>query len=104
MSIRICFRTACVLVMLVLMGCEDLNELKTLRIAVNPWPGYGYFAVVEEREYTSVLEIVETASLSDSVRAFNRGQVDMLGGTLAELAAINHSGKRTASAVPEVAY
>lgn len=99
MSIRICFRTACVLVMLVVMGCEDLNESKTLRIAVNPWPGYGYFAVVEEREYTSVLEIVETASLSDSVRAFNRGQVDMLGGTLAELAAINHSGKRTASAV-----
>ena len=55
-------------------------------------------------EYTSVLEIVETASLSDSVRAFNRGQLDMLGGTLAELAEINHSGKRTASAVPEVAY
>lgn len=86
-----------------LAGCDSL-EPTTLRLAVNPWPGYGYFAISREQGFLSgpdapQLEIVETASLSDSIRAFNRGQVDMLGGTLAELAVINFTGKRDARAV-----
>jgi len=90
--------------MLALTGCQDLDRPDGFRLAVNSWPGYGYFAVARERGLlgkpgTPELEIVETASLSDSVRAFKRGQVDMLGGTLAELAAINQSGNRAASAV-----
>ena len=104
MRVGIRQKIVCVLVILVLAGCQDLDHPDGLRLAVNPWPGYGYFAVARERGLlgkpgTPELEIVETASLSDSVRAFKRGQVDMLGGTLAELAAINQSGNRTASAV-----
>lgn len=105
MRVGIRWKIVCALVVLLsLAGCEDLDNPDTLRLAVNPWPGYGYFAVARERGLLGKpgmpeLEIVETASLSDSVRAFKRGQVDMLGGTLAELAAINQSGKRAASAV-----
>ncbi|KXS54378.1 MAG: hypothetical protein AWU57_1235 [Marinobacter sp. T13-3] len=104
MRVGIRQKIVCVLVMLALAGCQDLDRPDGLRLAVNSWPGYGYFAVAGERGLlnepgTPVLEIVETSSLSDSVRAFKRGQVDMLGGTLAELAAINQFGNRAASAV-----
>ncbi|MGM0952796.1 MAG: ABC transporter substrate-binding protein [Pseudomonadota bacterium] len=86
-----------------LSGCDNLTP-STLRIAVNAWPGYGYFAIAKEQGFLSgpeapALEIVETASLGDSIRAFNRGQVHMLGGTLAELASINLAGKRSARAI-----
>ncbi len=86
-----------------LAGCDSFTP-PTLRIAINSWPGYGYFAIAKEQDFLSGqdapgLDIVETASLGDSIRAFNRGQVDMLGGTLAELASINLAGKRSARAI-----
>ena len=84
-------------------GCSD-SQTSTLRIAVNPWPGYGYFAIAEEKGLFAEagaldVEIIETASLGDSVRAFERGQVDLIGGTLAELSDINHHGRRPARAI-----
>ena len=96
----------CLLILVVLLGltgCNGSNSTE-LRIAVNPWPGYGYFAVAQERGFLSTpgtpqLEIIETASLSDSLRAFERGQADLIGGTLAELADINSHGRRAATAI-----
>lgn len=60
-----------------LAGCGNL-EPSALRLAVNPWPGDGYFAIAQEQGFlagsdTPTLEIVETAFLGDSIRAFNRG-------------------------------
>ena len=87
----------------VLAGCVSPEETD-LRIAVNPWPGYGYFAVAEAQgmfaESSDLdVEIIETASLGDSLRAFERGQVDLIGGTLAELTDINAHGRRPAKAI-----
>ena len=92
-----------VLVSLGLTGCNG-PDTSTLRIAVNPWPGYSYFAVAEAQgmfaESSSLdVEIIETASLGDSLRAFERGQVDLIGGTLAELTDINAHGRRPAKAI-----
>ena len=86
-----------------LAGCAP-EANPELKLAVNPWPGYTYFAVAEENGFVAEaegleLEIVETASLSDSLRAFERGQVDLIGGTLAELSDINSHGKRPARAI-----
>lgn len=91
------------LVTLVLAGCET-PEPDPLRLAVNAWPGYQYFALAKQKGFATSagvdeLTIVETASLTDSVRAFERGQVDMIGGTLAELADINSHDTREARAV-----
>ncbi|MFO7809427.1 ABC transporter substrate-binding protein [Guyparkeria sp.] len=82
----------------------DSPESSKLRLAINPWPGYGYFAVAQEQgfldgENAVELDIVETASLKDSLRAFERGQVDLIGGTLAELTDINAHGRRDARAL-----
>ena len=87
----------------VLAACVP-SEDENLRIAVNPWPGYSYFAVAEAQGIFAHsdgldVEIIETASLGDSLRAFERGQVDLIGGTLAELADINAHGRRPAKAI-----
>jgi len=86
-----------------LIACSE-PERPTLRLAINPWVGYGFFGLAEERGFLASpsaprLEIIETTSLSDSVRAFERGQVDMIGGTLAELVDINAHGNRAARAI-----
>jgi NitT/TauT family transport system substrate-binding protein len=90
-------------VTLLLVGCET-PQPDPLRLAVNGWPGYQYFALAKQKGFidsadVDELTIVETASLTDSVRAFERGQVDMIGGTLAELADINSHRTRDARAV-----
>lgn len=89
--------------LLCLGGCER-PQPEPLTIAVNAWPGYQYFAVAEEQGFAEEagfagIRIVETASLADSVRAFERGQVDLIGGTLAELADINSHHVRDARAI-----
>lgn len=86
-----------------LTGCLS-NDDRSLRIAVNAWPGYAYFAAGREAGFFSrpglpELRIIETTSLIDSVRLFERGKVDMIGGTLAELAHINRKGRRQAKGV-----
>ncbi|AGY91199.1 hypothetical protein SPICUR_00870 [Spiribacter curvatus] len=84
-------------------ACEPAEEPE-LRIGLSPWIGYSYFSVANERGYTADsdalnLEIVEVASQRDAVRAFERGQVDLIGATLAELADIKAGGRRSARAV-----
>ncbi len=86
-----------------LTACNN-SEPTELRLGINPWPGYGYFAVAKEQGFLDGdnavnLDILETSSLSDSLRAFERGQVDLIGGTLAELADINAHGRRSARAI-----
>lgn len=85
------------------LACEPAEEPE-LRIGLSPWIGYSYFSVANERGYTADsdalnLQIVEVASQRDAVRAFERGQVDLIGATLAELADINAGGRRPARAV-----
>lgn len=84
-------------------GCLP-NDDEPLRLAVNAWPGYAYFAAGRDAGFFSrpelpELRIIETTSLIDSVRLFERGKVDMIGGTLAELAHINRRGRREAKGV-----
>lgn len=88
----------------VLLGGCERPEPEPLRIAVNAWPGYQYFAIAQEQGFAEQaglpgIRLVETASLADSVRAFERHQVDLIGGTLAELVRINSGDGREARAV-----
>ncbi|MFZ4573366.1 MAG: ABC transporter substrate-binding protein, partial [Phycisphaerales bacterium] len=60
-----------------------------LRVAISPWPGYEFarLAVAKgffEQEGVRV-QLVQTSSLDDSRRAYERGQVDGMFGTIVEL-------------------
>lgn len=60
-----------------------------LRIAINAWPGYEFATLAREKGFFAEegveVEILELSSLSDSRRAFERGQVDGFFATLVEV-------------------
>lgn len=69
-------------------GCGG-SPAPPLRIAISPWPGYELLYLAQERGFFAEsnvdVRIVETASLGDARRAFERGQVDGMAVTLVEL-------------------
>ncbi|WP_423893643.1 ABC transporter substrate-binding protein [Candidatus Pelagadaptatus aseana] len=71
-----------------LSGCGNSDQDHTIRIALNPWPGYEYLYLAEQKgffkEEGANIEIVQLMSLSDSQRAYTNGRVDGLASTLIE--------------------
>ncbi len=79
----------CLLVLLV-SGCSFFSKKTApLRIALNAWPGYEFLYLAHEKGFYKELgletEIVQFASLADARKAFERGQVDVVGTTLVEV-------------------
>ncbi len=60
-----------------------------LRVGLNPWPGYEFLFLAQEKGYFAQegvpVRLVELGSLADVRRAFERGQVDAVGCTLVEV-------------------
>ena len=86
------------LLLLLLAGC-GAKQPEPLRIALNPWPGYhGILHLAEERGYFDeagvAVELVDVTSLAHTRRAFERGQVDVFGGTAVELILAARNGQR----------
>jgi NitT/TauT family transport system substrate-binding protein len=85
-SIR--YLCATLLAALIAPGCRPAPP-PPLRIAANPWPGYEFLFLAEQKGFflaESVdVRLVETMALADTRRAFERRQVDIFGGTLVEL-------------------
>ncbi len=72
---------------------------RPLHLAINPWPGYEFAPLAEAMGFFAdegvEVHLVEMASLSDSRRAFELGQVDGFFGTPVEwLVAEQHSDRR----------
>jgi len=76
-----------------LLGCRDSRP--PLRIGLNDWVGCGYLFVAEEQGWLSAagmrVKFVELATLSDVVRAFEIGQVDVMCVSIAELMRVHDS-------------
>ncbi|WP_440995842.1 ABC transporter substrate-binding protein [Arhodomonas sp. SL1] len=90
-----CTMAMLVCVVLAVSACSEHGaKTPTLRLATNPWPGYGYFYIAQQQGFIDDdridLEFVDTASLADSRRALERGQVELIGGTTMELVQIHH--------------
>src|SRR2546427_1377922 len=60
-----------------------------LRIGMNPWPGNGFLFLAEAKGFLAAegvqVRLVESTSLDDVVRAFDRGEIDGMTGTLADV-------------------
>ncbi|XZG70268.1 ABC transporter substrate-binding protein [Chitinibacteraceae bacterium HSL-7] len=74
------------LVLLCLVGCS--GQQPPLRIGLNAWPGYEYLFLAQElgyyRDEGVDVKLISFSSLADSLRAFERGQLDLIGSTLVE--------------------
>ncbi|MCA9298364.1 MAG: ABC transporter substrate-binding protein [Phycisphaerales bacterium] len=62
---------------------------RPLSVAINPWPGYEFAMLAQELGYFEEEDVevrmVELGSLGDARRAFERGQVDGMFGTVIEV-------------------
>lgn len=74
-----------------------------IRVAANPWPGYEFLFLADKlgffREEGLTVHFVETMSLADTRRAFERGQVDVFAGTAVELLMSRELSDRKAQVV-----
>ncbi len=72
---------------LLLVSCSQ-PEPKTLRIGLNAWPGYEYLALAHEMGYYKDegldVKMIPFQTLADGRRAFEKGQFDVMAGTLME--------------------
>jgi NitT/TauT family transport system substrate-binding protein len=79
-------------------GCSEAKP-RTLRLGLNPWPGYELlYVAAEEGLFQSAgldVKIVEFESLTDTRHAYEVGQIDALASTLVEVhAAMRNSERR----------
>ncbi|WP_159084273.1 ABC transporter substrate-binding protein [Saccharobesus litoralis] len=76
-----------ILLSMLLSACSQAPQ--SIRIAINPWPGYEFIYLAEQQGYFKQqglnIELVQIASLADGLRAFKAGQVDGMASTTVEV-------------------
>jgi NitT/TauT family transport system substrate-binding protein len=81
---------------------------EALRIGINPWPGFEFATLADELGYFAEerinVSMIEFGSLSDSRRAFERGQVDGFFATICEAIEVQANSRRRCQIVMVVDY
>ncbi len=95
--------SAVILATLILQSCSRDNAAP-LRIGINPWPGYEFIYLAQEkgffRDAGVNIRIIELNSLSDARRAYERGQIDGMGTTVIEVLQARDQSPR----LPQIVY
>ena len=85
-----------------LSGC-DQNSTPPVTIAVNPWPGYAFLHLAEEKNFFEAhdlnIKVVPVDSLSDAQRAYVHGRVDGMASTVVESVHAHYSAGRPLSVI-----
>lgn len=87
---RRCAAAACRLVVVAAItgGCARPTDVDSVRIAVNPWPGYAFLHLADRAGHFAAegvqVDLVEMASLADARRTYEQGFCDGFTGTLVE--------------------
>ncbi len=72
--------------MLMITGCE--KPTPPVKIAINPWPGYEFLYLAEQKgfykKFNLNVKLVQLSSLSDVERVYLQGRVDGIASTLIE--------------------
>ncbi len=82
---------------------NDPNANAPIRIGINPWMGYEFLYLAEQKGFLAEeglnIRLLQYSSLEDVRAAFERGHVDGITSTVAEVIQANSLGKRKAQAV-----
>ena len=88
---------AAVFVSVLLGGCEQ-SASTSIKIGINPWPGYEFLYLAQEQgfyeEQGVSVDIVEYGSLSDVRRGYERGNLDAMASTLVEVLQVKNNSTR----------
>lgn len=84
------------------------EKSKPLRIGINAWPGYEFLYLAQEkgfyREAGVEVRLIEFFSLADNRRAYERGQIDVMGSTVVEVLQARDQSARQPQIVQVVDY
>jgi len=110
-SFRISLSAVIILLILGALAIYFSSALKAstpLRVGINPWPGYEFLYLAQEkgfyREEGVEVRLVEFNSLSDCRRAYERGQIDAMGSTVIEVLQARDQSSRSPQVVQVVDY
>src|ERR1035437_4801547 len=88
-------------------GCSP-EKPASLRVGINSWPGYEFLYLAQEkgfyREEGLEVRLVEFNSLSDTRRAYERGQINVLTSTVIEVLQARDNSPRSPQIVRVVDY
>lgn len=74
------------------------KKLPVIRIGMSPWPGYEFLYLAKEKGFYDeegiAVKLLEFTSLSDSRKAFEREQIDVVLGTIVELIIIRNNSNK----------
>jgi NitT/TauT family transport system substrate-binding protein len=89
-----------VLCLFIFTGCK--KESPPIRVGMIIWPGYDFLYLAEKNGFCKEegvnVQLFDFVSLSDSRRAFERGQIDVVAGTIVELLITRESSDRSPQA------
>lgn len=81
-----------------LLGCSEQANQEPIRLGINPWPGYEFLYLAQEKGFYKELgvnvKIVEYSSLSDVRRGYERGNLDAMASTLIEVLQVRNNSAR----------
>jgi len=96
-----------VVALTVIVGCSAAPA-PTLRVGLNPWPGYEFLFLAQEkgfyRDEGVSVRLIEFNSLTDARRAYERGQLDAMGTTVIEVLQARDQSSRSPQIVQVVDY
>lgn len=80
------FIVCCLLIFVT--SCTEKPDQKTIRLGINPWPGYEFLYLADQKGFFEEegldIELVELASLADIKRVFEQGRIDAMASTIIE--------------------
>lgn len=88
-------------------ACQPLPQ-EPLRVGLNAWPGYEFLYLAEARGFYEAegvdVQLLEFGSLSDTRRAYERGQIDAMGASIVEALTVRAHSTRTPRIVRAIDY
>jgi len=98
---------AAVAALLGISGCSP-EPSAALRVGLNAWPGYEFLYLAQEKDFYRAegltVRLVEFNSLADARRAYERGQINVLGTTAIEVLQIRDNSPRAPQIVQVMDY
>lgn len=100
---RIGVTLVAVLAICLVGACVRQDSPETVRIGINPWPGYEFLYLASEKGYFAAegldVELLELASLADVKRIFEQGRADGMASTVIEAVQVASSSKKAIALV-----
>lgn len=98
MSRVLSFILSCCLIV-TLSACSDEPVQNTIRLGINPWPGYEFLYLADQKGFFEDegldIELVELGSLADIKRVFEQGRIDAMASTIIEAVEVSLNSNQT---------